>query len=134
MENDERVLYTKGCAAVLALCSRALLEEPANALVADVLACGERLGLAFHQDLSEEELSQRFSDRFFVPVSPWYIPLREQCVRTAQIQGDRVVYGSVSGQYAVHVQECYQTVKFNWQDTAGSSLRTSVLSADDLAV
>ena len=83
--------------------------------------------------VADEALRQRYSERFFVPTGPLYVPLSECSVRGAAEEEGRVRYAPVSGARADHVLRCYRAVGFDYRALAGFGPAVGSLRPDSLA-
>ena len=97
----------RGFAVIAEACAEAFLNEPSAQIVDDVARVAQALGDGrFDGVVADEALRQRYSERFFVPTSPLYVPLSECSVRGAAGEGGRVRYAPASGAQADHVLKC----------------------------
>ena len=66
----------RGFAVIAEACAEAFLNEPSAQIVDDVARVAQALGDGrFDGVVADEALRQRYSERFFVPTSPLYVPL-----------------------------------------------------------
>ncbi len=94
----------RGFAVVAEACAEAFLNEPSAQIVDDVARVARALGDGrLDGVVADEALRQRYSERFFVPTGPLYVPLSECSVRGAAEEEGRVRYAPVSGARADHV-------------------------------
>ena len=100
----------------------------------DVARVAQALGDGrFDGVVADEALRQRYSERFFVPTSPLYVPLSECSVRGAAEEEGRVRYAPASGAQADHVLNCYRAVGFDSRALAGFGPAVGSLHPDSLA-
>ncbi len=106
----------QGFAVIAEACAEAFLNEPSAQIVDDVARVARALGDGrLDGVVADEALRQRYSERFFVPTGPLYVPLSECSVRGAAEEEGRVRYAPVSGAQADHVLKCYRAVGFDWR-------------------
>ena len=124
----------QGFAVVAEACAEAFLNEPSAQIVDDVARVARALGDGrLDGVVADEALRQRYSERFFVPTSPLYVPLSECSVRGAAEEEGRVRYAPVSGAQADHVLKCYRAVGFDYRALAGFGPAVGSLRPDSLA-
>ena len=129
----EQALEARGRAVLFDACAAAFLREPDADVVAGVRAVQRALGVPEEPAADAATLHERFSERLFVPVSPYYVPLQESCVYgSAREAGGRVRYGSVQSSRSDHVHRCYKAVGFDMGSLAASELVRGTLHADYL--
>ena len=124
----------RGFAVIAEACAEAFLNEPSAQIVDDVARVAQALGDGrFDGVVADEALRQRYSERFFVPTSPLYVPLSECSVRgAAEVEG-RVRYAPASGAQTDHVLKCYRAVGFDYRALAGFGPAVGSLHPDSLA-
>ncbi|MDN4470060.1 molecular chaperone TorD family protein [Gordonibacter sp. RACS_AR68] len=124
----------RGFAVVAEACAEAFLNEPSARIVDDVARVARALGDGrLDGVVADEALRQRYSERFFVPTGPLYVPLSECSVRGAAEEEGRVRYAPVSGARADHVLRCYRAVGFDYRALAGFGPAVGSLRPDSLA-
>ena len=124
----------RGFAVVAEACAEAFLNEPSAQIVDDVARVARALGDGrLDGVVADEALRQRYSERFFVPTGPLYVPLSECSVRGAAEEEGRVRYAPVSGAQADHVLRCYRAVGFDYRALAGFGPAVGSLRPDSLA-
>lgn len=124
----------RGFAVIAEACAEAFLNEPSAQIVDDVARVAQALGDGrFDGVVADEALRQRYSERFFVPTSPLYVPLSECSVRGAAEEEGRVRYAPASGAQADHVLKCYRAVGFDYRALAGFGPAVGSLHPDSLA-
>ena len=124
----------QGFAVIAEACAEAFLNEPSAQIVDDVARVARALGDGrLDGVVADEALRQRYSERFFVPTSPLYVPLSECSVRGAAEEEGRVRYAPVSGAQADHVLKCYRAVGFDYRALAGFGPAVGSLRPDSLA-
>ena len=122
-------------ATAFGVCAAALLNEPTFSLIEDVEKVAHVLGNGCFEDLVDSgDLFQRYYDRFFVPVSSYYVPLVESCVARRRQTESGWELGSYDGPSADHVLRCYKTVGFDWRGLEGYTLAVQTAKPDSLAI
>lgn len=122
-------------ATAFGVCVAALLKEPTPSLVEDVEQVAGALGDGSFEGFAEkDELMQRYYDRFFVPVSPFYVPLIESCVVQRHRGEGGWEMGSCDGPSADHVLRCYKAAGFDWRSLEGYPLAVQAAKPDSLAI
>lgn len=122
-------------ATVFGVCAAALLNEPTPSLVEDIEKVSHTLGDGCFEGLVDGgDLSQCYYDRFFVPVSPYYVPLVESCVMQRRQTENGWELGSCDGPSADHVLRCYKIVGFDWRELEGCALAVQTAKPDSLAI
>lgn len=124
----------RGFRTVMAVCAEALLNLPAEDVVANVRSVAEALGDdEFNDVVADAALEQRYYDRFFVSAHPAYVPLCEDAVRGGYMDDDRFRYGSVCGKHYAHTLTCYKAVGFDFRRIEGFEPSVSMLKPDSMA-
>lgn len=123
-----------GCAVIASACSAALVKEPTDEVLRDLLAVAEALGdTRFEGVKPSAQLKQRYYDRFFVSASPYFVPLFECSVREAGEDDGRMMYAPVNGPASDHVLRCYRAVGFDYRSIKGFDLAVKSLKPDSMA-
>lgn len=123
-----------GVAKVYEVCAEALLNLPTKKIIGDVIRVAEILESdAFDGITFDDTFEQRYYDRFFVPSSPWFIPLSESCIRGAHVVDGVWHFGLVADAGTDHVAACYTSANFDPTDLQGFDLAVQSLRGDSLA-
>lgn len=137
METEaRRAEEARGASVVLDACAGALLNEPSDTVLDDMRSVVAALGLdkgSLGADKPLEWLVQRYYDRFFVAVSPLFVPCQESCLRGSWVDDGVRKYGATSSAQADHVVRCYSAAGFDWRALEGSELFLKTLKPDSLA-
>ena len=136
-EMAEKELRTvlEGAAGLSRLCSRALIEEPTQELVDEVVRAADAMGVApAGAVVADEGLRQRFFDRMVVTSTPFFVPLTESAVTRRLPMDGRTRYGSLSGPRADHALQCYRAVGFSYGSIKGCPAVVQGLRPDSMAV
>ncbi len=135
--NDAKPLpadVLRGFSVIAEACAEALVNEPSERVVGDMARVARALGdERFDAVEPDAALAQRYSDRFFVPTSPFYVPLVESSVRGAVEEGGRVTYAPATGARADHVLKCYRAVGFDYRAMEGFAPAVKSLKPDSMA-
>lgn len=124
----------RGFRTVVVVCAEALLNLPAEDVVANVRSVAEALGDdSFNDVVADAALEQRYYDRFFVSAHPAYVPLCEDAVRGGYMDDDRFRYGSVCGKHYAHTLTCYKAVGFDFRLVEGFEPSVTMLKPDSMA-
>ena len=124
----------RGFRTVMVVCAEALLNLPAEDVVANVRSVAEALGDdSFNDVVADAALEQRYYDRFFVSAHPAYVPLCEDAVRGGYMDDDRFRYGSVCGKHYAHTLTCYKAVGFDFRLVEGFEPSVTMLKPDSMA-
>ena len=86
--------------------------EPTDQAVQGVMDVARILDAHWAEEIHLDSLRARYADRFIVPSSVHYVPLSENCVRTACNQCGVLTFGQVDGPYREHVSKCYAAAGF----------------------
>lgn len=112
----------------------ALVNKPSPEIVADVCNVGRILDIDSCESFeANQELEQRYYDRFYVPTSPYFIPLVENSIREACSVGVHKRYGSTKGMFSREVLASYQALHFNYKALPGDEVAVRSLKPDSLA-
>lgn len=104
----------QGCSVLFDACAAALLNEPSQQIIDDMKRVAQLLGdNRFDRFGQNDDLTQRYYDRFFVSNTPVFVPLSENCMLTCCMTDDGPQYGSVEGIASDHVLRCYRAVGFD---------------------
>ncbi len=134
MELQEHLVAARAAATLFEACAEALLYQPTERVLRDIKAVAEALGDARFDAIEQsDELMQRYYDRFFVPSSACYIPLRENNLVRSYKDGSRIEYGPNEGPLSDHVIRCYNAVGFDYRALRGFAPARDSLRADSLA-
>ena len=136
-EMAEKELRTvlEGAAGLSRLCSRALIEEPTQELVDEVVRAADAMGVApAGAVVADEGRRQRFFDRMVVTSTPFFVPLTESAVTRRLPMDGRTRYGSLSGPRADHALQCYRAVGFSYGSIKGCPAVVQGLRPDSMAV
>ena len=124
----------RGFGVIAEACAEVLVNEPSDQVIDDVARVARALGDDRFDAIDlDDALKQRYYDRFFVPTSPFYVPLCESSVRGAAEEEGRTTYAPATGVQADHVLKCYHAVGFDFQAIAGFEPSVKSLKADSLA-
>jgi hypothetical protein len=129
MENESYAL-AQSAAVALEACAEVLLNEPSDQVLDDFARVAEALGAPVQTPVTDDDLRQRFYDRFIVPSARYYVPVTENCIFGYLRDGE---YGKVQGPQSDAVFRCYQAVGFDWKLLQGSDCITGSLRPDSLA-
>lgn len=131
----ELAAQARGASVVLGACAEVFLNEPTEAVLADIRAVASAVGEgAFESLVADAALRQRYYDRMFVTSSAHYVPLRESCVaRGGRDESGAFRYAGVQSARADHALRCYKAVGFDFTQMAGCDFARKSLSADALA-
>lgn len=134
MGAEERRGLLRGYAVLARCCAAVLVNEPTEALVADLDRVAQALGDGRFSDVAvDEALRQRYFDRFFVSSTPYFVPLTESAVVKRWTSEGRLHYGALDSARCDHVQRCYKTVGFNCRAIQGYAPAVQNLHPDSMA-
>lgn len=134
-ENNETALNaTRGMLVALEATAEALVNIPSDRVIADIQRVACNLGCkSFNGFATTPELEQRYYDRFFIPTSPYFIPLSESRITdAADIQGS-LTFGPPFGPCTKHAEDCYRQIGFDYSKLVGFDSAIQALVADSLA-
>ena len=125
---------TAGFAAITNTLCAALLNKPSQDIIKSVHDIALEMGMdGFGDFIADSAMEQRFSDRFFVGSSRYYVPLYETSMLGSYEQNGKTYYGAARGERANHVKKCYQSVGFEYSKIDGFDLAVSKLKSDSMA-
>lgn len=131
---SERALEARAAGLVYETLAEALLNVPDGPILSDVARAADLLGaegLGCFE--ASADLEQRYFDRFFVPSSPYFVPLSESCLLDAAVVDGARRYGPTAGPAIDHVERCYRSWSFEFSSLTGYPLAVKTLRADSLA-
>lgn len=130
----ENAAEARSFSVVFDACAEAFLDEPSEAIVADVSKVAAALGQDGFNVVVDDALRQRYYDRLFVSSTPYYVPLIESSIaRGGEGENGVMHYASTQSDLSDHVLRCYRTVGFDYQALSGYGLAVKSLHPDSLA-
>lgn len=124
----------RGYAVLARACAAVLVNEPGDAVVADLVGVARALGDGRFDGIAvDDALRQRYYDRFFVSSTPYFVPLTESAVVKRWISEGCLHYGALDSARCDHVQRCYKTVGFDWRALQGYAPAIQNLHPDSMA-
>lgn len=131
---SERALEARAAGLVYETLAEALLNVPDGRILSDVARAADLLGAEGLRCFeASADLEQRYFDRFFVPASPYFVPLSESCLLDSAVVNGSRRYGPTAGPAIDHVERCYRSWSFEFSSLTGYPLAVKTLRADSLA-
>lgn len=130
----ESAMEARAAGLVYETLAEALLNVPDERILSDVARVADVLGAeGLGRFEAGADLEQRYFDRFFVPSSPYFVPLSESCLRGSAVVDGARRYGPTAGPDIDHVEQCYRSWSFELSSLTGYPLAVKTLRADSLA-
>lgn len=109
---DEIRGQARAASNVYAMLARAFTLEWVADSVFGIAEVAQALGVPWPKESNSELIRAQYVDRFIVPSAAAYVPLSENCIRTAAEQNGNLVFGQVDGPHREHVSRCYAAAGF----------------------
>lgn len=123
-----------GLSTVYEVLCEALINVPSASIVGDVRRVARLFGTdAFEGIGASAQLEQRFYDRFFIPISPVFVPLSESRIEGCRIIGGKRSFGPAVTGTSRHVEALCEQTGFDFRALEGFDSAVQRLSSDSLA-